>query len=246
MKTTLTILALSAAAILPSSAVTLLTENFNFDGNYSNDTNFGGGNSGKVLTVNDFPAFQAFQKNGGDGIGTTDNGDNNLNGNSTAYFNVGAGYQAAFSSSAFAITASTTELTLTVDLGRRNGDIGEGGRYILGFVNNFTPAATDDAASAPGTSLGSFTLGGTNGELVGAVQFDRSGLDIGLTTKSISYTAQIGDNIRPVLIYDKSGTSGFRQGTFDNVSLVAVPEPGTMLGGVALLGMLGSVRRRKA
>jgi len=240
MKNKLSILALSMAAVLPShGATTLLTENF--------DTATANTQPNQTPTsVTDFPSFTAVQlTGGGDGIGSSTNAALPQLAGSTrwAYFNTSNGNYMAAYTSAFTITAATTDLTLKVDLGRRT-NFGDG-RYILGFVENYDGAVT--GASASGTAVGSFTLGGTGGGLLGAVQIQKSAITSGefLLNQTATYTSTVGSQVRAVLIFDNTGTN-FQQGNFDNFSLTAVPEPSIMgLLGLTTIG-IATLRRRRA
>jgi hypothetical protein len=242
----LSLVTLSALAALPTEAAILLTENFEATGTNTQPNQ-------TVTRVADFPSFQAVQlTGGGDGIGTgTASELAQLPGSSNwAYFNTSNGnYMAAFTD-AFTITEETTELTLEVDLGRRT-NFGEG-RYILGFVQNYNGSVRDEQgninASPSGTSVSSFTLGGVNGQLFGAIEIQKSAIPSGefLLNQFTSYTSVVGAEVRAVLIFDNTG-GGFQQGNFDNFSLAAVPEPSTFgLLGAATLGLASMRRRRRA
>jgi hypothetical protein len=146
--------------------------------------------------------------------------------------------------SAFTITEATTTLTLKVDLGARPNH--PDGRYILGFVENYDGNVA--GASASGTPVASFSLGGTNGVLLGAVEVLKSAIPFTPTTgafllnQTATYTSTPGAQVRAVLIHDNHQSGDLRQGYFDSFSLTAVPEPSTI--GLVAIGFLGLANRR--
>jgi hypothetical protein len=246
----LAILAVSAAAILPAQAVTLLTENFerNIAQNGALLTTPGQ----TPTTVAAFPTFTAVQlTSGGDALGIESPRGNlpATSGSTYAFLNDAPGTYTAIYTSPFTITGNTTTLTLKVDLGARPNH--PDGRYILGFVENYNGGIT--GASTSGTAVNSFTLGGINGTLLGAVEVLKSAIPFTATSgafllnQTATYTSTPGAEVRAVLIHDYNSTgSGVRQGYVDTFSLTAVPEANTALMAAGSVGLLGMLRRRLA
>lgn len=106
-------------------------------------------------------------------------------------------------------------------------------------------------ASASGTAVSSFTLGGTNGDLLGAFVLQKSSITagsfVGGMGTTTSYSATIGSMVRAVIIFDNTA-SGTATGHFDNFSLTAapIPEPASFasLAALSALGFVATRRRR--
>lgn len=235
-----------AALASTASAVTLFTTNF--------DTIIGSQNLGPAsASTTAIPGFTVYTTVTSAVNQTTSSQVPQLSG-STAFgrAQTAAGNYVALVGAAFTATADASVFNITVDFAERLSTE-QGGRYLIGFLENWNGTRT--GASVSGTSSASFSLGGTNGTLLGVTELQKSSITpgsfVGGMGTTASYSATVGSSVRAVIIFDNTAAA-LASGHFDNFSLTAtaaaVPEPASFaaLAGLGALGLVAARRRRAA